>query len=233
MLCCGVLVFSPLYAEQTNERNPDPWERLNRVTFAFNNTADRYLLRPIAIGYDYVVPAPVDKGVTNVFRNLGEVRTIFNDLLQLKFKQGLSDTGRFFINSTFGVLGAFDIASRVGLERHQEDFGQTLATWGVAPGPYVVLPFFGPRTLRDSGSLIIDNVTTSYGLAIDHVPTRNELRAIDVVDTRAGFLDDEKLISGDRYTFLRDAYLSRRDFLVNDGVVEDDFGDEEEDWEDW
>jgi phospholipid-binding lipoprotein MlaA len=208
-------------------QNPDPWEGFNRSVYTFNDTMDRYFMRPVAKGYRAVTPDPVEDGLGNAFNNLLEVRNIVNDILQWKWGQAANDTGRFLVNSTVGIVGLFDVAQHIGLPENDggEDFGQTLAVWGVGSGPYVVLPFLGPSTLRDGLGLPIDNQMDLIGY-IDHVPTRNTTWAVSLVDTRAGLLEAEELISGDRYTFLRDAYLQRREYVINDGAVEDDFGGE-------
>jgi len=162
-----------------------------------------------------------------MFSNLGEVLNIVNDVLQGKIGQAGNDTGRLFLNSTFGIAGFFDVARHAGLEKSDgEDFGQTFATWGVGEGAYVVLPFLGPSTLRDAPGLLLDSVFDPIG-EIDHVPTRNQVYGTKVLSTRAGLLEAEKLVKGDKYTFIRDVYLQRRQFLVNDGEVEDDFGDDD------
>ena len=230
LLLAMSLVFSSLAYSEPDER--DPWEGLNRKVFAFNDTLDSYVLKPVAEGYQWLTPDPVEDGVSNVFSNLWTLTTIANDLLQFKFAQAASDTGRFLINTTVGLLGVFDVATHMGLEKHEEDFGQTLGYWGVGSGPYVVVPLFGPYTVRDGFGRVVDGVTTDYVGNLDHVPTRNQLIGLRVVDGRASLLDAEELITGDRYSFIRDAYLQRRDYLVNDGVVEDNFGDDEfDDWE--
>ncbi|HUH37354.1 MAG TPA: VacJ family lipoprotein, partial [Spongiibacteraceae bacterium] len=171
----------------------------------------------------------------NVIDNLLEVTTVANGLLQGKFSQATSDTGRFLVNSTVGVLGVFDVASRIGLERHDEDLGQTLGYWGVPSGPFVVVPFFGPFTVRDGLAFVVDTSTTDYLANLDDVRTRNSVTVLRFVSLRADLLKSEDLISGDRYSFIRDAYLQRREYLVRDGKVEDTFGDEdyEEDWDEW
>ncbi len=216
---------------------PDPFESLNRRVFAFNDTADRYVLKPVAEGYQWITPDPVEKGVSNVFGNIFEVTTIANDLLQFKFTQAASDTARFVVNSTVGIAGIFDVATSIGLEKHNEDFGQTLGYWGIGDGPYVVVPLLGSYTFRSGIGTITQTYTTDLLPKIDHVPTRNSTIGGRFIDTRANLLVADDLITGDRYTFVRDAYLQRREFLVNDGVVEDSFGDEdfEDDWddEDW
>lgn len=213
-------------AEQANPYNPDPWESFNRKIYAFNDVADRYFLKPIAKGYQWIAPQFIEDGVHHMFSNIGEIGNILNSLLQAKFKNGAIDTGRFLVNSTIGLLGFFDVASKMGMEPHEEDLGQTLGYWGVKPGPYLMVPLLGPRTIRDGFGSIGDSFTDPVGY-IEHVPTRNQVYGVRVVDTRAQLLQSEELITGDRYIFIRDAYLQRRQFLVNDGVVEDSFGNDE------
>lgn len=227
------LLLAPLttIAQERERGDADPWEAINRPIFTFNDYADRYVLRPLAKGYQRVTPDPVEKGVTNVFNNLGEISNILNNLLQGKFRDSASDSGRFLVNSTVGIVGIFDIASRWGLERHNEDFGQTLGRWGVGAGPYLVVPLLGPRTVRDAAAGFAESYTDPVLEGIDHVPTRNQTMALRVIDIRAQLLGTDELMTGDRYIFMRDAYLQRRQFLVNDGVVEDSFGDD--DFDEW
>jgi len=208
---------------------PDPWEPLNRKIFAFNDFADRYALTPVAKTYQFITPDPLEAGIGNMFSNLFEITTILNDLLQLKFGQAASDAGRFLLNSTVGLLGLFDVATPVGLEKHEEDFGQTLGYWGMGSGPYIVVPIIGSYTLRDGVGAYIDSYS-DYVTDLNHIPTRNQLWLMRNIDNRARLFAAEELITGDRYTFIRDAYLQRREYLVNDGVVVDSFG--EEDWDD-
>lgn len=212
----------------------DPWQGLNRQIFEFNEVADKYVSKPLAQSYRFVTPDFVERGIGNMFDNAREVLNVFNDLLQLKVLEAGSDTGRLFINTTVGVLGFFDVASYVGLESRSEDFGQTLGFWGVSSGPYVVLPIMGPSTLRDALALPVDSTVDRIN-HLEHVPTRNQLNVLRLIDTRAALLDSEELVSGDKYVFLRDAYLQRREYLINDGeVVEDSFGDEDfESWDDF
>ena len=196
----------------------------NRAMFKFNDGLDTAILKPVAKGYRAVTPNIVERGVANFFSNLGEIPNVINDLFQAKGRQAANDSGRFLINTTLGVAGFLDVAEKMGLEKADgEDFGQTLGAWGVASGSYLVLPFFGPSTFRDAPARVVDAFT--YPLAyVEHVPTRNTLYVSNVVSDRAGLLDTEKLVSGDKYQFLKDAYLQRREYLVNDGLVEDDFG---------
>lgn len=212
---------------------PDPFEPLNRKVYEFNEFADRIVLKPVAKTYHSITPDPLERGIGNVFSNLLELTTIVNDVLQLKFGQAFSDSTRFTINSTVGIFGLFDVASAIGLEKHNEDFGQTLGFWGVGPGPYIMAPFLGSYSFRDGVGAYADSFTDYVG-QLDYVPTRSQLMFTRVIHTRASLLSAEELISGDTYSFLRDAYLQRREYLVSDGAVEDSFGDEvfDEDWDD-
>lgn len=205
----------------------DPWEEFNRTIFSFNEALDGAVLKPAAKTYKVVTPEVVSDGLTAFFRNLSEFRTIFNDLLQGKFKQAGQDSARLLINTTVGFLGFFDVATHLGLPRHEEDFGQTLATWGVPSGPYLMLPFIGPSTVRSTAAYGPDLMTSATGLVTDDTAAVWGLRLTSIVDRRAALLSAEELISGDRYTFLRDAYLQQREFLAKDGKIEDTFGDEE------
>lgn len=220
LLCAG-----PVLAEESV--NPDPWERFNRKVFAFNDKVDRYFLKPVAKGYRKITPAFVDDGITNFLNNLGEPVTIVNDLLQGKLKQSAQDTGRFVVNSTVGVVGLFDVARRISLPRNDEDFGQTFAKWGLPAGPYVVVPFMFGMTVRDGagfgtgGYMMTELLEDGLNLG-----WREELGllALDLVDTRADLIpmEDSLEMQGDRYRLIRDAYLQRRQFLINDGAVEED-----------
>jgi len=202
----------------------DPLEGFNRTMFGFNDGIDTYFLKPVAKSYRYVTPDVVETGVSNFFSNILEIRSILNSGLQAKGKKTLVHTGRFLVNSTLGLFGLIDVAQHMGMKKlGGEDFGQTMAVWGVGSGPYVVWPLFGPSTLRDTVGIPVD-IITSPNTYVDHVRTRNSFRAGDLIDTRASLLNVEKLLSGDRYVFIRDAYLQRRTFLINDGKVEDSFG---------
>ena len=200
--------------------NPkDPWEGFNRAMFSFNETVDKAVIKPVAQGYDYVLPQPVQTGVGNFFGNLGDVFTAVNNLIQGKPGEAVSDATRFALNSTVGILGVFDVATPLGLEKHDEDFGQTFGRWGVGDGPYVVWPLVGPRTVRDTVGYVVDTAVDPVW-NVDHVPTRNSLAALRIVDTRASLLPAEKVIDDaalDKYTYMRDAYLQRRKSLIYDG----------------
>ena len=219
-LCaCAVLAVLPLAANAADE---DPWEGFNRPVFSFNDTLDTYALKPVAKGYQAVTPQFFEDGVHNVFRNIGDVTNLANNLLQGKVHDAGVAGGRLIFNTTFGLLGFFDVASEMGLQRNDEDFGQTLGACGLGSGPYLVVPFLGPSSLRDAPAKIPDSFLGPY-LYIDHVPTRNVTRAVNVVDTRASLLSAEKMVSGDKYIFVRNAYLQNREFRVKDGEVVDDF----------
>jgi len=232
-LLSGILLavagWTVLPAEASQEA--DPWEGFNRVMFTFNDTLDRYLLKPVAIGYDKVMPNPLQAGVSNFFNNLGEVKTITNDLLQAKFGQAGLDSTRLLVNTTVGLGGFIDIGSRIGLEQNDEDFGQTLGYWGIGSGPYLVLPLLGSSTVRDAVGRYPDYLVHPTNL-VEHDRTRYSLDALYVIDVRASLLEVEKLVAADRYTFFREAYLQRRQFQVQDGVMEDDFEGEEDLFED-
>lgn len=219
-LCaCAALAMLPLVAIAADE---DPWEGFNRPVFRFNDTLDTYALKPVAKGYQAITPQFLEDGVHNVFGNIGEVGNLANNLLQGKVHDAGVDTSRLIFNTTVGVLGFFDVASEMGLQRSDEDFGQTLGAWGLNSGPYLVIPFLGPSSVRDAGAKIPDSYLGMYPY-IDHVPTRNVTRAVNVVDTRASLLSAEKMVGGDKYIFIRNAYLQNREFRAKDGEVVDDF----------
>ena len=213
----------------------DPWESTNRKIFAFNDVIDKYLLKPVTVGFKAVTPDFLEDGIRNFFYNASEILTIVNALAQGKFAQSGQDTVRFFVNSTVGIAGLIDVSTRIGLERNNEDFSQTLAFWGVSEGPYLVLPILGPSTVRDAATYYPDSSFTMLN-TLDHAPTRWQLYMLGVIDLRAKLLDAEVLIVGDRYTFIRDAYLQRRKFLSSDGEVSDedlfDDGFDDEDFDD-
>lgn len=201
-------------------RDPvDPLERVNRHVFEFNDRVDRAVLKPVAQGYVAVVPEPVRGCVTNFFANLGDVANAANNLLQGKPAAAVSDICRIAINTTVGVLGCFDVASKMGLEKHNEDFGQTLGRWGVGNGAYLVVPVFGPRTVRDAFGRLID-VEADPVRHIGHVPTRNTVLVVRAVNDRANLLDTVRIMEEaalDKYIFVRDSYLQRRRSLIYDG----------------
>ena len=207
----------------------DPLESYNRSVFEFNDDLDKHILKPVAQGYDAITPNTVQKGINNFFSNLDDFVVIVNDLLQFKVGQLGSDTARFLVNSTLGLAGLIDWASDMNLPKHNEDFGQTLGHWGVPPGPYFVLPFIGPSTIRDTGGLIVDTTEldpiwrqVEDGLpAPQRDPDRAQIiTAIKTIDLRASLLKAEKILDEaalDKYIFIREAYLQRREHLVYDG----------------
>jgi phospholipid-binding lipoprotein MlaA len=200
--------------------NPaDPLEKFNRQVFAFNDAVDTNVLQPVARGYVAVVPRPVRSCVTNVFSNIADLPIALNNLLQGKPFEAVSDLCRFAINTTIGLAGCFDVASRAGLEKHNEDFGQTLGRWGMPSGPYLVLPFLGPSSARDGIGQIADGYTDLL-YELNPVRHRNVALGTRLIDTRANLLDATRVFDGaalDRYQFLRDGYLQRRRNLVYDG----------------
>lgn len=200
-------------------QNPDPLEPVNRKVYAFNDVVDRAVLVPVATAYQDYVPQLVRAGVTNFFGNPKDVWSAFNLLLQGRVGDGFSDLMRFGTNTFFGIFGIFDLASDLGMPKHGEDLGQTLGRWGVGQGAYLVLPFFGPSTLRDVTDLPFD-LQASPSAWVDRIPVRNSMTATGIVDTRANLLQASDLMNDialDKYTFMRDAYLQRRLSLVYDG----------------
>jgi phospholipid-binding lipoprotein MlaA len=203
----------------TSGNQKDPIEGFNRAMFAFNEGLDAVVIKPVSQGYDAVMPSPVRTGVTNFFGNIADLFIGVNNLLQGKPAEAVSDIGRVLVNSTIGILGLIDVASDMGMEKHEEDFGQTFGRWGVGDGAYVVVPVFGPRTVRDTAGLVLDVAADPVG-HVDHVPTRNSLLALRIVDTRADLLAADKVIEEaalDKYSYVRDGYLQRRLNLIHDG----------------
>lgn len=197
----------------------DPFEGFNRAAYAFNDDLDRAILKPLATGYQKAVPDSINNSITNFFSNLDDLVVLVNSLLQLKFEQSLSDLGRITVNTTFGLAGLFDAASEMDLPKHNEDFGQTLGYWGVGSGPYLVLPFLGPSTLRDGLALPVDWELDPVAY-IDDDETYWGVVVLRAVDSRAGLLRASRILDTaalDPYTFMRDAYLQRRQNLVYDG----------------
>jgi phospholipid-binding lipoprotein MlaA len=211
-----------------NASADDPWETTNARVFKFNKTLDTWILRPVAHSYNAVIPRVVRQGVGNFFSNIDDINVLANDVLQLKFGDAATDSGRLVINTTIGLVGIIDVASSIGLSKNEEDFGQTFGRWGVGTGPYVMLPFFGPSSVRDSFGLVLDTVFNPIQYHEDG-SVRTLLLGMDQLDSRASVVGMEGLISGDEYLFLREAYLQQREYLVSDGQVKDDF----DDWDDY
>ena len=222
IFCISVLLFG-CAAQPIAKRDPrDPFDRVNRATYRFNDGFDKAIARPVAKTYVTVTPRFVRTGVSNFVDNLTYPVTIVNDLLQAKFIQTCADTGRLLLNSTVGIGGLLDPASDAGLQKNDEDFGQTLGRWGVKPGPYVVLPFLGFSDVRDTVGKIADIYThpTHY---IDNSTVSWSLWGVEVLDTRARLLSADNVVDTayDPYTFTKNAYLQRRQYLVTDGEIED------------
>ena len=204
--------------EAVADRESDPFESVNRKIFWFNDKLDTYVLEPAAKGWDFVMPHRVETCVSNFFYNLRFPIETLNDLLQGKPKYAASDVGRFLVNTTVGIAGFFDPATSLGMELHWEDFGQTLGWWGVGTGPYLMLPILGPSDLRDGGALIVDTASSITPFFVSSYYTVGA-RAVDIVNTRAVYADTirrAKESSFDYYSFVRNAYLQRREGLIND-----------------
>lgn len=200
----------------------DPYEHINRKIFAFNMALDRAILRPVAKVYDAVLPWPVKTGIRNVFYNIGDVTSVANEVLQLHFAQVAADLARIVINTTIGIGGLFDVASHLGLERDKEDFGLTLAFWGSKNTPYIVLPFFGPKTIRDAVGMPIDYFFFSIWPYIPWPEVSYGMQGLGVVKNRAILLPGDEIIDQafDPYVFVRDAYLQRRAYMVKEAKEE-------------
>ena len=220
----SVYLLSILFLSSYAFTETDPLKDLNQKTHNLNQTLDLQVASPVARFYKRITPDFIEIGVTNFTKNVEDISIGVNNILQGKIKSGFSDLGRFTLNSTIGIGGFLDIATDMGLEKHDEDFGQTLAVWGVPDGPYLVLPGLGPSTMRDTLAMIPDAFLTPLWL-IDHDRTSYSLTAIDLIDTRARYLGLESVVIGDEYLFYRDAYLQSRQFEIKDGEIEDDFDD--------
>ena len=220
----AVAVLSTGCATGPHANPKDPLEPMNRSISRFNDSLDENVLKPVATGYQDVTPDLVQKGVRNVFNNLSDIWSTVNNGLQLKGRDTAESLMRSVVNTVFGVYGIFDVATPIGLQRHPEDFGQTLGAWGVPNGPYVVLPLFGPSTLRDTAGMPVDT-SVDYVRNLDHIATRNSAMALRVVDKRASLLGASNLLSEaaiDKYSFTRDAYLQYRRNQVFDGNPPDE-----------
>ena len=221
MVCLLVLVSG--CSTMSGSKN-DPLEPMNRAIFGFNELVDDNILKPAAKTYKYITPDPIETGVSNFFSNAGEVSTIVNDVLQLKFDQAGHDVLRFSINTTVGILGIFDVASVMGFQKNREDFGQTLGYWGVPQGPYLVIPFFGASSFRDAPGLYADQQISP----IEQLHNKEELAltTLNIVDIRAKLLRATQILdtaAKDKYIFIRESYLQQREVLVNDGKNTEEF----------
>jgi phospholipid-binding lipoprotein MlaA len=213
------VIAASLLGGCATQANKDPLEGFNRGVYKFNDTVDKAAVRPIAGAYKAVLPSPIRSGVSNFFSNLGDVVTVINDLLQFRFDKAMDDAGRVAINTTFGIGGIFDWASKDGIEKRNEDFGQTLAYWGWKDSTYLVLPLIGPSTVRDTGGLIVDSAFFDPIYYVRDARDRNQLLITKYVDKRAQYLPGSDLLDEaalDPYVFMRDAYLQRRSNMVHD-----------------
>ena len=212
-----LLLSFPIFGEEID----DPFEDLNRDIFIFNEKLDEKLLKPAALTYRKVTPQFARTGVTNFFNNLEEIDTTINQVLQGEIKYAFNDASRFVINSTIGLLGLIDVASKMGLEKHEEDFGQTLGVWGFNSGPYIMIPFLGPSNPRDLLSRPISSFLSGT-FAMEDNDVKLTLIGIDALETRERLLDAETLIIGDKYIFVKDAYVQSREYEINNGSTEND-----------
>lgn len=218
VLLCGALLAGCATGPNANPK--DPLEPFNRSMFQFNEALDEAVLKPVATGYQTVTPELVRRGVGNFFRNIEDLWSFVNSVLQLKGEAAGNNLVRFGVNTTIGLAGILDVATEMQIDRQPEDFGQTLGRWGVGAGPYVVLPFFGPSTLRDTVALPVDKTVGDPVTKVEDIPVRNTLWTVRVIDNRAQLLKAGEVLEEvalDKYTFLRDAHLARRRNAVYDG----------------
>lgn len=229
IICLSGLLVLQACATVSHPDPADPWEGMNRGILSFNDEVDRFVLKPVAKGYQWITPEFADIGISNFFSNLKDIGVSVNDFLQAKPKQGGMDTARFLVNSTVGIAGFIDVAAMIDLPKHEEDFGQTLAVWGVPRGPYFVMPFLGPSSVRGAVGYVGDSAlhpltyTFFFGSTALSTGLSVGLRAVEVVDVRADFLGAEAVASEaavDRYIFFRSAYMQRRDYLISDGAAQ-------------
>ena len=221
-----LLLASANFAISEEIQKVDPLEGINRVFYELNfNLLDPVIIKPIAIIYDQTTPKPVRRVLRNFFSNLDDVPSLVNNVLQGKFGQAGNNAGRFLMNTTIGLGGFFDVAEKAGLQPGEdEDFGQTLAVWGIPAGPYLMLPFFGPSTLRDAPSNFVDSLFDPFSYN-NQLSVRVAIKGIDLIALRADLLGIDDVISGDEYLFIRDVYLQNREYVISDGAIEDNFDD--------
>ena len=230
-LLCFTFLFSSGCATIEGPPNPDdPLERFNRSMFEFNEGVDRYAFKPAAKGYNFIMPSFANKGVSNFFSNVDDIVVFFNQILQFKFAEATATSARFVFNTSFGLLGLIDVASHMDLAKHNEDFGQTLAVWGVNSGPYLVLPFIGPSTIRDSAGLAVD--WTYFDPIFKRQTLKQSLLTLTIkyIDIRADLLKASNILDDtvpDKYAFIRDAWQLRREYLIYDGNPPEDFDEDE------
>jgi len=237
-LVACLIIISGCASKQTIEQGDvlDPFEPVNRSIYRFNELADKYVARPVAKGYQFIAPSVIRTGVTHFFDNLSYPVDIINAVLQGKFKQAGLDTSRLVINTTIGVLGFMDPATDVGLAKHDEDFGQTMGVWGIPDGPYIMVPFFGPRTIRSGvGDLADLYVNPQFQLFSSSVQTKLNIFWLIHQRSRLIGIDEEIQRAFDRYAFVRDAYMQNREYLLYDGnppEEEFDYEFDDEEFED-
>ncbi len=211
--------------------NPDdPFESFNRSMFAFNEGADKYVIKPVAKGYNFIMPNAASKAVSNFYSNVDDIVVFFNEILQFKIAAAIATSARFVFNTSFGLLGLIDVASDMDLPKHNEDFGQTLAVWGVDSGPYLVLPLLGPMTVRDTAGLAVD--WTYFDPIFNRQTIEQSLvnLTIKYIDIRAGLIKASNILDDtvpDKYAFVRDAWMLRREFLIYDGNPPEAFTEDE------
>ncbi|MCB1670983.1 MAG: VacJ family lipoprotein [Gammaproteobacteria bacterium] len=217
LLCLGILFGA------NNALAADPWETANRQLYQFNDFFDTLIIKPVATIYANVTPPILQQGVGNFFSNIDDLSVAINDLLQLKLEAAASDSARVLLNTTIGVVGLIDVATPIGLDKNDEDFGQTFGAWGIPAGPYVIIPTVGPSTVRDAFGWMLGIAFNPffYGDSEVGVP----MYVLENTSARAGVLAFDELVFGDEYIFVREAYLQRREYLISDGEVEDEFGD--------
>ena len=226
----AALVLAAPFVEAQTQQEIDPWEGYNRWMFDFNGDTDRLIIRPVAKGYDAIMPEFGRIGVNNFFSNFYDFNGALNAILQGRIEQAVNNTFRVVANSTIGLFGLFDVASMAGIPRYETDFGHTLSVWGVPRGNYVVLPIIGPSTVRSAFGASVDAYMSPLGQMMNDEAYWG-LRMFNVLDIRAGLLDAEEIMTGDSYVFFRDVYLQSRAVLEAGGQVKDDFSEFDSDWD--
>lgn len=230
-LLCVTFIFSSGCATIEGPPNPDdPFESFNRSMYAFNESVDKYAFKPVAKGYNFIMPNFANKAVSNFFNNVDDIVVFFNQILQFKFAKASATSARLVYNTTFGLLGLIDVASDMGLPKENEDFGQTLAVWGTGRGPYLVLPFIGPSTIRDTAGLAVD--WTYFDPIFKRQTLEQSLVTLTIkyIDIRADLLKASNILDDtvpDKYAFVRDAWLQRRKYLIYDGNPPAEFSEDE------
>ncbi len=233
LVACLLLLANGCVTAQNQagaEVNVDPFEGANRIVFVFNDGLDKMVLGPVARGYRQILPGFAERGVSRFFANLYDLNGAVNAALQGRFTEVAQNSGRFLVNTTLGMFGFVDVASEMGIAPYRTDFGHTLSIWGFRSGPYLMVPFFGPRTVRSGVGFVFDTVA-SLQWQLD-ATSRNLLFGLEIIDNRAALTVAEGLITGDRYLFIRDAYLQQREYFVNGGIIIDSFSDFDDDF-DW